>query len=540
MTEKHDGVYESAGILAHKNLWLGVGFGLFVLITFILPVPQGLLEVVEEKGYHEAMAAKGLAETPMDTAWKAKLVIALAVMVIIFFATDAMPIGAAALLIPFFGYIFSLDGPRPSDIAKNFFSDAAFFILGVLALGYAVAAVGLHSRIAALILGRAYGFKRPIFTLTIVMAMLSSFISAHALAAFLAPVLAAVYYGSVKAAQQRGTIEGHDRELAKMLMIALTYAMNVGGTGSPIAGGRNAIMMEYFSDYGVSMSFAKWMMYGFPMVPVLGLCVAFYVMWMFNPKVRDLTPGIKAIKADLRAKGPMSYGEKVMAGIMGLLLLLWIVPEATGMETHLGIGGPALLALLLPPLFRVVDWERMLRGIAWDAWFVYLGAMGLGAFMKHTGAAYWIASTFIDVLENFGLNQGLALWIPLSLLSGTITNFMSDGATTALLGPIALNMGILSGNAAEPWASGLAVAFSTSFAHFLIIGTPNNVIIYGLGRYPDTGERILHPADFVRYGIPIWLISLAVMWVLTFAIVFSVVGFPEGLLETAEAYTEGG
>ncbi len=540
MTREHDGVLESSGILAHKTLWLAVGFGLFLAIGFVVPVPMSLVEVAEERGYHKAMAEKGLSDSPQETAWKAKLVIALTVMVIVFFATDAMPIGAAALIIPFVGYVFGLDGPRPSDIAKNFFSDAAFFILGVLALGYAVAAVGLHSRIAALVLGRAYGFRRPIFTLTIVMAMLSSFISAHALAAFLAPVMAAVYYGSVKAAQQRGTIEGHDRELAKMLMIALTYAMNVGGTGSPVAGGRNAIMMEYFSEYGVPMSFAKWMMYGFPMVPVLGLFVAFYVMWMFNPKVRDLTPGIKAIKADLKAKGPMSYGEKVMAGIMGLLLLLWIVPEATGMETRLGIGGPALLALLLPPLFRVVDWERMLRGIAWDAWFVYLGAMGLGAFMKYTGAAYWIASTFIDLLASFGLNQGLALWIPLSLLSGIITNFMSDGATTALLGPIALNMGLLSGNAAEPWASGLAVAFSTSFAHFLIIGTPNNVIVYGLGRYPDTGERILHPADFVRYGLPIWLISLAVMWVLTFAIVFSVVGFPEGLLETAEAFAEGG
>lgn len=540
MTRRHDGVYETPRILEHKKFWLGVGFAFFVLITFLLPVPKSLVEVVEEKGYHKTMEEKGLSERPEETAWKAKLVIGITIMVIVFFATDAMPIGAAALTIPFFGYVFGLDGPMPSDIAKNFFSDAAFFILGVLALGYAVAEVGLHSRIAALILGKAYGFRRPIFTLTIAMAMLSSFISAHALAAFLAPVMTAIYYGSVKDAQRRGHLQGHDRELAKMLMIALTYAINVGGTGSPVAGGRNAIMMEYFSDYGVPMSFARWMMYGFPMVPVLGLCVGFYVLWMFNPKVRNLTPGIEALKDELRRKGPMSYREKIMAGIMVLLLILWIVPEMIGIETHLGIGGPALLALVLPPLFRVVEWERMLRGIAWDAWFVYLGAMGLGAFMTQTGAAYWIASSFISILENFGLNQGIALWVPLSLLSGAITNFMSDGATTALLGPIALNMGLLSGNAAEPWASGLAVAFSTSFAHFLIIGTPNNVIVYGLGRYPDTGERILHPTDFVRYGLPIWIISLAVMWILTFAIVYSIVGFPAGLNESAIAFIEGG
>ena len=78
-----------------------------------------------------------------------------------------------------------------------------------------------------------------------------------------------------------------------------------------------------------------------------------------------------------------------------------------------------------------------------------------------------------------------------------MTNFMSDAGTTALLGPIVVPMGIMSGHAAEPWASGLAVAFATSFAHFLIVGTPNNAIVYGLGVFPDSGDRAIQPIDFV-------------------------------------------
>jgi sodium-dependent dicarboxylate transporter 2/3/5 len=599
MPEEHGEVIETTGILANKKLWMGVGFGLLILIGFLIPSPQSMKKIVEENGYAEAMFAKGIVGEPdafrelylqgkisiedeelkkkvdeaieknwrrewsrlikdesfidlvmghpelredivAAAAWKAKFVVALTVCVVIFFATDAMPIGVAALLIPTFGYLVALDGPRPSDIAKDFFSDAAVFLLGVLALGYGVAEVGLHSRIAVLILGKFRGFKGPLFGLTIIMAVVGSFISAHALAAFLAPVMAAVYYGSVRAAQKSGQIEGHDRELAKMLLIALTYAMNVGGTGSPIAGGRNAIMMEYFDIFNVPISFIRWMIYGLPMVPVLGALVGLYCLLRFKPTVRDLTPGIEQIKQELKEKGPMDYREKVMAFVLVLVLVLWIVPEmAEGLGIHLpignlGIGGPALFALVLPPLLGVVNWEKMLKGLSWDAWFVYIAAIGLGSFMKNTGAALWIAKSFMELLPAF-FTQGLGLWMSVSLLSGTVTNFMSDAATTALIGPITIQMGLLSGHPWEPWAAGLATAFATSYAHFLIIGTPNNVIVYALGRYPDTGERILSPTDFVRYGIPIFFASLIIMWVLTFVVVFSVVGFPEGLLETAKA-----
>jgi sodium-dependent dicarboxylate transporter 2/3/5 len=132
------------------------------------------------------------------------------------------------------------------------------------------------------------------------------------------------------------------------------------------------------------------------------------------------------------------------------------------------------------------------------------------------------------------------MWIGLSGLSGLITNFMSDAGTTALLGPIVIPMGIMTGNAAEPWAVGLAVAFATSFAHFLIVGTPNNAIVYGLGMYPDTGERAIHPMDFLKYGFLLWVLSMLVVWVIGFLVIYNVVGFPEGLLETAKTVMESG
>jgi len=138
------------------------------------------------------------------------------------------------------------------------------------------------------------------------------------------------------------------------------------------------------------------------------------------------------------------------------------------------------------------------------------------------------------------MNQGYGLWVGMSGLSGLMTNFMSDAGTTALLGPIVIPMGIMTGVHGEPWAVGLGVAFATSFAHFLIVGTPNNAIVYGLGIYPDTGHRIIQPIDFVKYGFLLWILSMAVVWTVGFLGVYNWVGFPAGILETARGVMESG
>lgn len=160
-----------------------------------------------------------------------------------------------------------------------------------------------------------------------------------------------------------------------------------------------------------------------------------------------------------------------------------------------------------------------------------------GALLKDSGAALWLAKFFLNGLQGVGINGHTSLLIGASLLSGVMTNFMSDAATTALLGPITLPMGIFSGGIGEPWAIGLFTAFATSFAHFLIVGTPNNAIVYALAFYPDTKERIIRPIDFVRYGFILWVLCMIVLWVVGL-LVFHLVGFPTGITETARTALE--
>lgn len=522
------------GILENKMLWICVGLGVFVLIGFILPTPQSLVEIVEKYGFANKMIEWEIAHDAVDAARKAKIVLGIIPMAIIYFATEALPIGLTGILMPTMAYFLHLL-PRQM-IGKTFAGDAPMFLLGVLAMGVAVVDVGLHKRLASWLLGWTKGFVVPIFVLCISMSMVGSFISAHAMCAFMTPVMVAVYFGAVSANSREGKIE-HEPALAKFLMFTLCYALNVGGVGSPAAGGRNVIMMGFWSEYNVPMDFFTWMKYGFPMVPVLGTMVAVYMLVLFGRKIKtkDLTPGLAAIKEETKKMGKMTYPEYVTFGMLLLILFLWIV----GGE-ELGLGGPSLLALLIPVVFKTTDWKKILSGISWDAWLMYCGALTLGALLKETGAALWLAQSFLKILESVGMSQGFGLWVGMSSLAGLMTNFMSDAGTTALLGPIVIPMGIMTGVEGEPWAVGLAVAFATSFAHFLIVGTPNNAIVYGLGIYPDTGEKMLHPMDFVKYGFILFLLSMVVVWVVGFWLTFNIIGFPEGLLETARGVMEAG
>ena len=164
---------------------------------------------------------------------------------------------------------------------------------------------------------------------------------------------------------------------------------------------------------------------------------------------------------------------------------------------------------------------------------MYCGALTLGALLKESGGALWLATTFLNALSQVGMDQGYGLWIGMSAFPGLVTNFMSDAATVALIGPIVVPMGIMTEVAGEPWAIGMAVALASSYAHFLIVGSPANALTFALGVYPDTNKRALEAIDFVKYGFGFFILSMLLLWIIGFLVVYPIVGFPEGILEQA-------
>ncbi|MBW2410834.1 MAG: hypothetical protein JRF72_13625, partial [Deltaproteobacteria bacterium] len=61
---------EKKGIFARKGLWIGVGTTLFILVAFILPAPQSLIEVMEKYGYVQKMVDWEIAHNTSEAAAK--------------------------------------------------------------------------------------------------------------------------------------------------------------------------------------------------------------------------------------------------------------------------------------------------------------------------------------------------------------------------------------------------------------------------------------------------------------------------------------
>jgi sodium-dependent dicarboxylate transporter 2/3/5 len=447
---------------------------------------------------------------PARAAFRAQVMLGILVIAALFWAVGAIPVGVTAMLV---GLVMYLTGVlTPDGIAQAYAKDAVIFIFGVLAMSKAISGTGLDRRIGLLLLGPSKTLLRLLFLFLPMLAVTCAFVSEHALVAFLMPLFIVVYTSSIRAAGVKS-----DKALAVMFVLSVCFVANCGGPGSPAAGGRNAVMIGILTEYGNAPSFGQWMVYGMPFVPVMALVIAAYFFLVFRGrlKVKNLDVSSLVRQASERI-GPMNRNEYITAAALLLVVGLWV-----GASDVLGMGGPVLLGLVLLNMLRVLKW-RDVAGIQWEVVALYASASALGKGLASTGAALYMADTFVAVLPDI-LRQGEGLAIATSLFTGLTTNFMSDGATVAAIGPITVPMATISGT--HPWMVGFATAFASSFAHMMIIGTPNNAIAYAMAKDPVTGEQLVTLGDFFKHGAVVLLLSFIVLWAWAFLGYWRWIGF---------------
>jgi len=473
---------------------------------------QGFLDVMSRahRLRNQELAYADLSDADRGRAdratWQLKVAVAMAAFVVTCFLTEAMPLPGVAFCI---GLILVFTGVvSREEVAQLFWSDAVWFIMGSLMFAVAFVKTGVDKRICLLLFRK---LAKPSVAwimgiMILVIAPAAGFISDHALAAMFLPIAIALYNNSLSDSIP------HDPELAKMLVIGIAMACNIGGFGSPSGGARNVIMMTYLEDmFGISVGYGEWIIYAFPFVLIMMPMVLVLLNWRFKPRVRDLSPALDTLKRDIARMGPWNRTQIIAVVIFLVMLLGWITEsnlllDLTGIR--LGIGVLAVAGAVAYLLFGVVNWRDYQTKVDWGVVWLYAGAIIFGKILDQTGAAYWLARSVVEGMASLGLAGGQALLVVGGVVTAGLTQLMADGPTAAAVGPITLNMaGIQApGTSLIPFM-GLVTSAASSFAYLLIIGTPPNAIVYASG--------FLEPKDFLRIGIPCFFMAFIVLMLLS-------------------------
>jgi sodium-dependent dicarboxylate transporter 2/3/5 len=345
-----------------------------------------------------------------------------------------VPLPIAALLVPVAQVALGID--EVGGAFAPFADPVIYLILASLFLAEALRKHGLTRRLAlyAIVWSRGH-FHRLVLLLIALTAFLSMWVLNTATAAMLIPV-------AISIAQQIRD-ENDARTLLAVLVLAIGYGSSIGGIGTPMGSGENAIASGQLTQV-VDFDFFHWVAYGLPMVAALVPLTWFLLIVAFRvPNVKlEVTPALREL---VKSRG-LTGEQKELVGVLGLSIVLWVggaMIERTLQlpATLLSSAVVAILAVALLSVEELIDWND-LKGVNWGIIFVIGAGLTLGDALDKSGASAWIVSLVEPLLAGLPYIAILAL-----LVSSTfaLTQFMNSVTYGAILSPILVTLGVSSG-----------------------------------------------------------------------------------------------
>ncbi len=155
------------------------------------------------------------------------------------------------------------------------------------------------------------------------------------------------------------------------------------------------------------------------------------------------------------------------------------------------------LAVLVFMALRIIPLRQVYEAVDWPV-IVLLGALiPVAEAMATTGTADLMARVLVEKVAQGHAVVGLAVILVVTM---TLTDFMNNSATAAVMCPIAIGTSTQLGVSADPFL--MAVAVGASCAFLTPIGHQNNTLILGPG-----GLRF---GDYWRLGLPLELMVVAI------------------------------
>ncbi|MFI5326477.1 MAG: SLC13 family permease [Candidatus Rokuibacteriota bacterium] len=436
------------------------------------------------------------APSPEGLSLEGQRVLSVIVLAIGLWGLETLPPGVTGM-VAIMALVFTHAVPSIREGLVGFADPIAYFLIGVLTLGVAVARSGLAERVAHLLLARGRGRAGALY--------------AHLLLAL--PVLTLL----LPSATTRTGILVHVYDqaftlgrvppgapLARAIMLVLNSVNRLSST-ILLTGGITPIVAAGLIG---TISWTRWLvLMSVPYLALISLAAAaIYLRYRHGFQTLVQVPP----RSEPR---PLSAVEWRTALITAGAGLLWLTDSIHHWHPTL----PALLAWMffLMPVVGVMTWRQFEQEVGWANFFVLASSLSLAQALSRSGASAWLAGGVVGTARSVADSPWMVVGVLLvasavvRLLIPNITGFL---ATTI---PVAMSVGTTAG--LNPILCGLIVTIAGDAVLYYPAQAASSLVVYERGHL-TAGEI---------FGFGLLMTMLAAVVVLAVAIPYwALIGEP--------------
>ena len=379
-------------------------------------------------------------------------------------ALEPAPLPIAALMIPICQVALGID--TVTGAFAPFGQPVLFLIMGSLFLAEALNKHGLIRRMALYTILFSQGrLWTLVLGLIVVSGLLSMWVLNTATVAVLIPVAITI--------AQRVQPQDKAAPTLQMLLLAIAYSSSIGGMGTVMGSGENAIASGLLSQIA-PFHFLDWLRYGAPLV--LMLLPLTWVLLRWAMPIGSVTIDTKPAGRELVRLGRLKGPEKEILVVLGVSVLLWLT--GSGLEnlldlptTLLSSAIVAIGAVAVLSIEEIVDWND-LKGVNWGVFFVIGAGMTLGDALEKSGVSAWFATLLAPILQDLPYPVVLAAVV---MVAFALTQFINNVPLGAVLAPIMISLAQAGG--ADPVRLVLPTIMALGPAYMLPAGSARMTLI---------------------------------------------------------------
>lgn len=174
----------------------------------------------------------------------------------------------------------------------------------------------------------------------------------------------------------------------------------------------------------------------------------------------------------------------MLLGMIGAVTLGW-----------LSMFKAMALAVLVFLAAKIITPQEAKKYVHFNVLLLIASSFGIGAAMRKTGLAEWIADVLLDIGKPLGL---LIILFMIYFLTNLFTEMVSNSTAAVIMLPIGMEMAHTL--QVDPMGIAVLIAIAASASFVTPIGYQTNLIVYGPGGYTFT--------DYVKAGLPLSLIVM--------------------------------